>query len=104
MILQALYELAQREGLVHDPDYEWKPVRWLITVDSSGNMVGSMRCTDGEDGNPQKFAVPRQPKRTNKITPYFFCDNVKYVLGTVPGEKTEAEAKRLRLCFKAFHE
>jgi len=103
VILQALYELAQREGLVHDPDYEWKPVRWLITVDSSGNMVGPMRCTDGEDGNPQRFAIPRQPKRTIRVTPYFFCDNVKYVLGTVPGVKTDAEAKRLPLCFQAFH-
>ena len=32
MILQGLYELAQREGLVDDPDYEWKPVSYIIQI------------------------------------------------------------------------
>lgn len=104
MILQALYELAQREGLVDDPDYEWKPVRWLIAVNASGEMAGPIRCTDGEDGNPHKFAVPRQPKRTNKVTPYFFCDNVQYVFGAVPPDKPDAKADRVLRCFQAFQE
>jgi CRISPR-associated protein Csd1 len=104
MILQALYELAQREGLVDDPDFEWKPVRWLISVNASGEMTGPMRCTDGEDGNPHKFAVPRQPKRTVKVTPYFFCDNAQYAFGTAPPDKPDAKADRVRRCFQAFQE
>jgi CRISPR-associated protein Csd1 len=102
MILQALYELAQREGLVDDPDYEWKPVRWLITVNAAGDLIGPFRCTDDADGNAHKYLVPRQQKRTSGVSPFFFCDNAQYVLGAISPDKPDAKAERVRQCFDNF--
>lgn len=102
MILQALYELAQREGLVDDPDYEFKPVRWLITVNVAGDLIGPIRCTDDADGKAHKYLVPRQQKRTIRVSPFFFCDNAQYVLGAIRPDKPDAKPKRVRQCFDDF--
>ncbi len=102
MILQALYELAQREGLVDDPDYEFKPVRWLITVNVAGDIIGPFRCTDDADGKAHKYLVPRQQKRTSGISPFFLCDNAQYVLGAISPDKPDAKAERVRQCLADF--
>ena len=101
MILQALCELAQHEELVKDPDYEIKLVRWLIAVRPNGEFVGPVRCTDNEEGHPARFRVPRQPKRTSGVKPFFFCDNAQYVLCSAK-DKPDAKPDRVRKCFDAF--
>ena len=40
MILKALMELAEREGLTGDLDYQPMPVRWAVTIDADGQLVG----------------------------------------------------------------
>jgi hypothetical protein len=40
MILQSLRDLAVREGLVDDPAFESKPVRWVIRLKGDGGFVG----------------------------------------------------------------
>ena len=39
MILKELTDLANREELVDDPDFEPKDVRWLITVGAGGEFL-----------------------------------------------------------------
>jgi CRISPR-associated protein Csd1 len=103
MILQELYDLAIREQLVPDPDYEVKPVTWLITVNENGRLV-SIKGTHffvSEDGKKPKkikkcFNVPRSGSRTSGDKAFFFCDKAEYVLGVnVPGEKKAIEPRKL---------
>jgi CRISPR-associated protein Csd1 len=92
MILHALYELAQQEGLVSDPDYEFKPVAWLVRVDKGGTLL-SIESTHylPEGRGRQKprptakaFPVPRQPGRTSGDRAFFLCDKAEYVFGLDP--------------------
>jgi len=96
MILKALYDLAVREDLVPDTDFEIKPVSWIIRVDSSGK--GTLVKTN--DDVP--MSVPtRQTSRSGKHPPSeFFADNPLYVLGcSIPVDKHGKTVckKRLRL-------
>jgi len=94
VILQALYRLAQQEELIGDPDYEWKPVAWIITVDANGELLGidgtRQIDADGREGAPISLRIPRQsPSRSGtKAPPEFFVDNGLYVLGHVFPEKS----------------
>jgi CRISPR-associated protein Csd1 len=102
VILQALNELAQRERLVEDPDYELKPVRWLLTLNARGEPAGPLRCTNDAEGNAQKYAVPRQPKRTSGANAFFLCDNAQFAFGVTTPDKPDAKPEYVRRCFDAF--
>ena len=39
MILKALYDLAQREELVPDSDFEIKPISWVIRLGDNGRFL-----------------------------------------------------------------
>jgi len=104
MILQALYRLAQAEGLIGDTDYEWKPVAWLIRVGQDGELLGvegTRYIPPVEEGKKktarqiaESFLVPRQPVRTSANFAFFLCDKAEYVLGIDPdGKRSE---KKLR--------
>lgn len=96
MILQALYELSRAEELVPDPDFEVKPVAWLVRVDHGGRLLG----IDGTHYVPETagkrkpkpvakdLRVPRQPGRSGTKAPaYFLVDNAKYVFGLPTPDK-----------------
>jgi CRISPR-associated protein Csd1 len=109
MILQALYRLAQREGLLADADYEPKPVAWLIRLDPTGRLVGIEGThTLPEAGGrrkprpvPATFSVPRHALRTSGDRPQFFCDKAEYVLGVDPdGRRTEERLRRRSALFR----
>lgn len=95
-MLHALYELAQDEGLLADPDFEPKPVAWLIRVNDAGKLVGKIESTyytpPAEGKKKPKpaaktFRVPRQPGRTSGDLAFFFCDKAEYVVGQIaPGD------------------
>lgn len=98
MILQTLYRLAQREGLMRDPDYEWRPVAWLVRVDEGGKLVGieGTHHLPEETGRkrkakpiPKEFRIPRQPvgRSGTKAPSAFFVDNAKYVFGLSTKDK-----------------
>ena len=69
MILQALYDLAQKEGLMEDPNFELKPVAWLVRLSDKGELlgiVGTHVTEPGKGNKPAKetakvFPIPRQP-------------------------------------------
>jgi CRISPR-associated protein Csd1 len=98
MILQALHELAKRESLVPDPDFELKAVAWIVRVDGKGKLTGiSGTRHEVVDGKTRKkprleavvFEVPIQPKRSGKKPPaYFLVDNAKYVFGLPTVDKS----------------
>lgn len=97
MILGALYELAQREGLVEDPDYEQTSVDFLIRIDDEGGLVTMVPLQD-ERGKGKRMSVPKRAKRSGTATkPFFLADNVKYVLGL-----SQQASERDALCNEAF--
>lgn len=100
MILKALYDLAVREELVPDPDFEIKPVSWVIRVGDGGKLLAieplkqAEKLPEGAKKKPKMFGTPKkvpkqQPSRSGKHPlPEFFVDNPLYVLGkSVPAEK-----------------
>jgi CRISPR-associated protein Csd1 len=81
MILQALCDLAQREGL--GGDFRQETVDLLARIDSDGKLL-TLVPTAGEDGRSIKMTVPLRFQRSGKRPPpYFLVDNALYVLGLV---------------------
>lgn len=91
-MLRALYELAQREGLLEDPDYEEARVDFYAVIDESGKLL-SLIPTAGEDDKPAKIKVPRMPKRVGQAAPGFFFDNSKFVFGIGGWDKKAGKVK-----------
>ena len=92
MILQSLRELALREGLVDDPAFESKPVRWVIELKLNGRFR-QLYPTDLLQSLPQGskkkpkleaklMVIPRRCIRPgDQAKANFLVDNAKYVLG-----------------------
>jgi CRISPR-associated protein Csd1 len=110
LILQALYQLAQAEHLVEDPDYEGKPLAWLITVGDGGRLLGiqgTHTIPPSEEGKkkpkprPKNFSVPREPGRTSGDRAFFLYDKSEYALGldpeTDPAKQRPADKLAARL-------
>jgi CRISPR-associated protein Csd1 len=115
VILQALYKLAYGEKLMEDPDFEWKPIAWLITVGDAGELLGihgTHTVPQAEEGKkkpkprPKSFAVPREPGRTSGDRAFFLYDKSEYALGldpeTDPAKRRPADKLASRLAL--FHE
>jgi hypothetical protein len=58
MMLRALHELAEREGLLDDPDFERHRVDLRIRVASDGALLAVEQVSDGR--NVLVSAVPRR--------------------------------------------
>lgn len=112
MILQALYQLALRESLVDDLDYEPKPVGFVIRVDDGGRFLGcqsTYSTPQVEEGSRKKpiprartFMVPREPPRTSGARAFFFIDKAEYALGIDPDGKRPAD--KLAVRFELFRQ
>jgi CRISPR-associated protein Csd1 len=114
MILQELYRLAEREQLMTEPDYEDKPVAWLVRVAPGGKLLAiqGTHFTPEAAGRrtprpvPKRFSVPRQPNRTSRDRAHFLCDKAEYVFGIDPqkkGGKTRSRSK-LAARFRLFRD
>lgn len=104
MILQALHRLAEMEGLVDEPDFENKPVAWLIRIAAGGKLIkidGTHYEPPMPEGTKKKpksvtrvMRIPRQSGRSGKKAPAaFFVDNAKYVFGLPTKDKFFDEAE-----------
>ncbi len=85
MILTALRDLAEAEGLIRERDFEFRDVSWIIELGRDGSVAGvtDVRVPDAR-GVPraQPKLVPKSGQRSGKNpTPWFLCDNSGFVLG-----------------------
>lgn len=111
MILQALYHLAENDRLVDDPDFEQRPIRFLVNVGKEGKFLGFQDTLfippvegEGKKGKkpkpiPMTFRAPRDPKynsRTAGAYPGPLFDKADYVFGIVvdPKDRNEKGIKR----------
>jgi CRISPR-associated protein Csd1 len=110
VILQALYQLAETEHLMDDPDFEWKPIAWLITLTADGTPLGihgTHTIPSSEEGKkkprprPMSYEVPREAGRTSGDRAFLLFDKAEYALGqdpeTDPGKRREPEKLAARL-------
>lgn len=113
MILQALYALAEHEGLMKDPDYEPKPIAWLIRVAENGKFLGmdGTHYIPSEEEKrkkprsiPKIFSVPREGGRAAVDRAFFLYDKAEYALGIDPeqDEKKKRSAEKLEGRFNLF--
>lgn len=112
-MLQALYQLAQREQLMEDPDFEWKPVAWLVRVADGGKLLGvagthfTPVAVEGRKKPrpfPKNFLLPREAGRTSGDYAFFLFDKAEYVFGLDP-EKDPSKQRppeKLAARFKLF--
>jgi CRISPR-associated protein Csd1 len=92
MILRALYDLANRDELVADPDFTLTPVAWLVIVDAGGRIlpIRDNRFTPDPIGKkkakPQAkpMRIPRPSGRTSADKAFFLVDKAEYVFGLDP--------------------
>lgn len=115
MILQALYDLAQREDLIEDPDFELKPLRWVITLGEGGKYLGHSdnqffpQAEGKKKPKPvvKSFVVPRDAAMNSRVSndyagPLF--DKREYVFGIAEenykGESKPERAKRRQVLFR----
>jgi len=108
MILQALYQLAMDEKLMADPDFELKPVAWMVRVDRDGRLLGieSTKEAPPEEaegkrkGKPKPrakvFRVPREAGRTSGDRAFFLFDKAEYVFGIDPVGGRDSEKLQTR--------
>lgn len=107
MILKALYDLAVREDLVTDPDFEIKPVSWIVRVGDAGKLMGIEYIKQPEQLPPeskkkpkmigQQMYVPYQGGRTGNDKAYFLVDKSEYALGIDPTGERDPEKLEFRL-------
>ena len=109
MILQALYALAQYEGLVDDPDFQPAPVAWWIILDKNGRLINikDKRYLPPPEGKKKPrpitptLSVPFRAGRTVGVSAQFLVDNAQYVFGMVAPDST-AKPARVQECFQDF--
>lgn len=106
MMIQALYELAQRERLLEDPDYEEQRVDLIISIDADGKYLSLMANGGSKLGEGRRLKIPRLPTtRTSGIMARLLCDNAKYVLGVEKvGDGRKARPERIAECAALFEQ
>ena len=79
MILQALYDYAQRKsGTLPEDGFEDVRIRYLIKIREDGSLVDLMNETEDQKGHPRR--VPKHVERTSGIKASLLLDNIDYVL------------------------
>ena len=104
MMIQALYELAQREKLLEDPDYEEQRVDLIISIDADGKYLGLIANGGAKLGEGNRMKIPRLPgTRTSGMMARLLCDNAKYVLGLEKAkDEKAAKPERVAECAALF--
>lgn len=107
MMLQALVAYAEREHL-GDPDFESVGVRWQISLDGKGKLVGLIPLLDDPDAKkprPKRLLRPFTEQKLLTITSqprsHFLCDSLERAAG-VPNPKAGETAGRRRASHEFF--
>lgn len=103
MILQSLKDLAKRDKLTADLDYEPRPVAWIVTLDTAGHFLSLVPTTGIPDSKGRSqaktFSIPRRRTRTGNNLNDFLVDKSDYVLGALPDpeeQRVRAERSEIR--------
>lgn len=99
MLMKALYDLAESEQLVPDPDFEIKPIAYLVRVAEDGRCLGIESTKETPAAERKKkpkpvakaFRVPRESGRTSGDKAFFLIDKAEYLFGVDPSGAREAE-------------
>ncbi len=104
MILQALVDLARREGLLSDTSLRMRPVHFQLVISPDGRPLGLIPL--GEEGKGLPLKVPAVPKRSVNVAPAFLVDTAEYVLGIAKlrgaASPSEGSIARASKCHEAF--
>jgi len=97
VILQSLcqhYDVLaddERSGISRQ-GYSKAKVSFALVISQEGVLTNIIDLrTDGKKPQPKMMEVPLQKSRANAITPYFVCDNAKYLFGV---EKVKVDPKK----------
>ncbi len=102
MMLRELKRLAESQGLLDDPHYEPKPVKYLIRIDESGKCLcieSTVEPVPPEERGrprPKSFPVPRRRGKTSGNEGDFLVENSEYVFGHDPSVRLGARPKNPR--------
>lgn len=104
MILEDLRDLSLREGLLANPDFEPRPVAWIIVVGDGGRFLNlEPTIAEGDDGKKPRakvFSIPRRVGRTSSAVADFLVDKSEYVLGVHPdGKRKESDLAARKALF-----
>jgi len=87
VIIQSLvryYDILAADNTVKisKPGYSQANVSFALVISKDGELTNIIDLrTDGKKKIPKVMDCPYQKARANAITPYFVCDNAKYVFG-----------------------
>lgn len=102
MILTALKELAEREGLLNNADYEPKEVTYLVKIGKGGKFLGLIRTEGngkfkkGKKPRPKQFFVPMRSPRTSQDWAEFLVDKGEYIFGWSEDENDNKKVERAK--------
>jgi CRISPR-associated protein Csd1 len=87
MIVQSLvryYDILAGDNSVTISKWGYSPakVSFVLVISDEGKLTNVLDLrTDGKKKQPKVLDVPYQKSRAVAITPYFLCDNAKYIFG-----------------------
>lgn len=96
MLLKALYDLAHSRKLLDDLAFTKKAIRWVISLDTEGNLLGF--TPTGDDKRGKEFSAPQtsRPKVAGGVAE-FLADGITAVFGfDADPEKDKDNEKRRR--------
>lgn len=100
MILQALDQYYKRK--LADPEsnappigWEWKEIPFLVVIDREGNFraLEDTREGEGRRKRAKPFLVPIGEKKSSGIKANLLWDNVEYVLGANPRNRSDIKTR-----------
>jgi CRISPR-associated protein Csd1 len=95
MLLQLLYDFAKSRNLLDDLAFEGKAVRWIIELDSAGNLLGSGVQQTGDDKRGREFSCPKtiRQKVAGGVAE-FLADGLTAVFGLDPDPEANMPAQK----------
>ena len=113
MLLQALIAYAERENL-GDADFHQTPVRWLVPLDSTGNLTGDpIELLDNPDAKKPKpktltrpFIEQKELTVASRPSAFFLCDTLERAVNFPDPKRPERTERRegSHACFKQLLE
>lgn len=95
MLLKHLYDFAQSRKLLDDLAFSPKAVRWIIELDSEGNLLGDGPQITGDDKRGHEFSCPQtaRPKVAGGVSE-FLADGLTAVFGLDPDPNAPMPEKK----------